>query len=70
MRVHCLSIQYCQVRPEILYAKVSDKMAYANSADPDQIAPKAKFRPKKYRIKHSKFYDIYHIYLTYRMLYV
>ena len=25
--------------PEILYIKVSDKMAYANSADPDQTAP-------------------------------
>ena len=25
--------------PEISYTKVSDKMAYANSADPDQTAP-------------------------------
>ena len=25
--------------PKISYTKVSDKMAYANSADPDQIAP-------------------------------
>ena len=25
--------------PKILYTKVSDKMAYANSADPDQTAP-------------------------------
>ena len=26
--------------PKILYTKMSDKMAYANSADPDQTAPK------------------------------
>ena len=25
--------------PKISYIKVSDKMAYANSADPDQTAP-------------------------------
>ena len=25
--------------PKILYTKVSDKMAYANNADPDQSAP-------------------------------
>ena len=25
--------------PKILYTKVSDKMTYANSADPDQTAP-------------------------------
>ena len=25
--------------PKISYTKVSDKMAYANSADPDQTAP-------------------------------
>ena len=25
--------------PKIPYTKVSDKMAYANSADPDQTAP-------------------------------
>ena len=25
--------------PKILYTKVSDKMAYANSLDPDQTAP-------------------------------
>ena len=25
--------------PKILYTKESDKMAYANSADPDQTAP-------------------------------
>ena len=25
--------------PKILYTKVSHKMAYANSADPDQTAP-------------------------------
>ena len=25
--------------PKILYIKVVDKMAYANSADPDQTAP-------------------------------
>ena len=25
--------------PKILYTKISDKMAYANTADPDQIAP-------------------------------
>ena len=25
--------------PKILYTKVADKMAYANSADPDQTAP-------------------------------
>ena len=25
--------------PKILYTKVSDKMEYANSADPDQTAP-------------------------------
>ena len=26
--------------PKISYTKVADKMAYANSADPDQTAPK------------------------------
>ena len=26
--------------PKILYTKISDKMAYANSVDPDQTAPK------------------------------
>ena len=26
--------------PKISYTKVSDKMEYANSADPDQTAPK------------------------------
>ena len=25
--------------PKILYTKVSDKMAYANTVDPDQTAP-------------------------------
>ena len=29
--------------PKILYIKVSDKMAYANSADLDQTAPKGAF---------------------------
>ena len=26
--------------PKILYSKMSDKLAFANSADPDQTAPK------------------------------
>ena len=33
-----LSLQYGKC-PKILYTKVSDKMAYVNSADPDQTAP-------------------------------
>ena len=27
------------IRPNISYTKVSEKMAYANSVDPDQTAP-------------------------------
>ena len=33
------SVIYCKC-PKILYTKMADKMAYANSADPDQTAPK------------------------------
>ena len=29
----------CSKCPKISYTEVSDKMAYANSADPDQTAP-------------------------------
>ena len=29
----------CGKCPKILYTRISDKMAYANSADPDQTAP-------------------------------
>ena len=34
----CRTVGYGKC-PKILYSKVSDKMAYANSADPDQTAP-------------------------------
>ena len=34
-----VSIEYYGKFPKILYTKVADKMAYANSADPDQTAP-------------------------------
>ena len=34
--------------PKILYTKVSDEMAYANSAEPDQTAPV--YHSNKYRI--------------------
>ena len=37
----CCQIKNIQYRkcPKILHTKVADKMAYANSADPDQTAP-------------------------------
>ena len=31
-------LMYCKC-PKILYTKVSDKIAHANSVDPDQTAP-------------------------------
>ena len=34
-----IEIPYYGKCPKISYTKVSDKMAYANSADPDQTAP-------------------------------
>ena len=40
LRVKHLDRQPC---PKILYTKVSDKLAYADSADPDQTAPKGVF---------------------------
>ena len=34
-----IEMNYCIYGPKSLYAKVSDKMAYENSVDPDQTAP-------------------------------
>ena len=34
-----MSVIYCKY-PKILYSSFSDKTSYANSADPDQTAPK------------------------------
>ena len=36
---------YCNTCPQILYTKVSDKMAYVNSADPDHTACKCLKKP-------------------------
>ena len=37
-QVLCVLYKYSK-RPKISYTEVSDKMAYANSIDPDQTAP-------------------------------
>ena len=34
-----VQLKYYRKCPKILYIKVADKMAYANSASPDQTAP-------------------------------
>ena len=41
---------------KISYTKVSDKMAYANSADPDQTAPERSSLIRVYTVCHSTKY--------------
>ena len=43
--------------PKISNNKVSDKMTYANSADPDQTAPPKEQLIRVYTVCHSTKYD-------------
>ena len=45
-------IQYV-ICPKILYTKVSDKISYANSVDPDQTAPEEAGLIRVYTVCHS-----------------
>ena len=44
--------------PKILNTKVSDKMTYANSVDPDQTAPEGSSLIRVYTVCHSTKYSM------------
>ena len=50
------SIHSVSISPKILYTKVSDKMAHANSVDPDQTAPEWSSLIRVYTVCHSTKY--------------